>query len=345
MLAPGSKLGPYEIVSSLGAGAMGEVYRARDPRLERDVAIKIIAPGSVTDASRLRRFQEEARAAGQLNHPNILSVYDVGAHDAAPYIVAELLEGETLRSRLARGGVGIDKAVDWTCQIVAGLAAAHDKGIVHRDLKPENLFVTTDGRIKILDFGLAKLTRPGEDVASASHWERATETIPGTVLGTNGYMSPEQVRGQPADPRSDLFTVGAILWEMLTGRPAFIRATPAETMAAILREDVEVPAEVPQEMRHLIRHCIEKDPNRRFQTARDLGFGLASQLVSVPSRARRRPVWLLPVLAAGGGRAAGVVLDERSSYRRHRDWRCRPAVRCRHVLRQSERCGRYRVAD
>ena len=314
MLAAGSKLGPYEIVSSLGAGAMGEVYRARDPRLDREVAIKIVASASVTDASRLRRFQEEARATGQLNHPNILSVYDVGADGAVPYIVSELLEGETLRSRLAHGSVGLDKAVDWTCQMVAGLTAAHDKGIVHRDLKPDNVFVTTDGRIKILDFGLAKLTRPGEDVASASHWERATETIPGTVLGTNGYMSPEQVRGQPADSRSDLFTVGAILWEMLTGRPAFIRASPAETMTAILREDVEVSPDVPHEIGHIIRHCLEKNPNQRFQTARDLLFGLQSQLVSSGADRRRPMVWVLSALAvlAASGLLVSFLMKDRS---------------------------------
>ena len=257
---------------------MGEVYRARDPRLDRDVAIKILPHAFAGDAGRLRRFEEEARAAGQLNHPNVLTVYDVGLHDGIPYIVAELLEGETLRSRLEQGKLGVRKAIEWTHQIAEGLAAAHDKGIVHRDLKPGNVFVTTHGRIKILDFGLAKLTRPSE---VASHQDnQATETLPGTVLGTAGYMSPEQVRGQPTDRRTDLFSVGAILSEMLSGRPAFARATAADTTAAVLREDPAVPADVPHAIRQIVLHCVEKDPNARFPVSARSGVrsGIADLL-------------------------------------------------------------------
>src|SRR5215472_1663771 len=210
-LSVGAKLGPYEILAPIGAGGMGEVYRAKDPRLGRDVAIKVLPVSVSADADRLRRFEQEARAAGILNHPNITAVYDIGSHDDAPYVVTELLEGETLRSRLAGGPIPVRKAIDYGLQIAHGLAAAHEKGIVHRDLKPENLFVTKDGRVKILDFGLAKLTQAEGGPGAQTNMPTATAgTEPGVVMGTLGYMSPEQVKGQAADTRSDIFAFGAI---------------------------------------------------------------------------------------------------------------------------------------
>src|SRR5215468_8278578 len=236
-LAPGSRLGPYEILASLGAGGMGEVYRAKDPRLGRDVAIKVLPASFSADADRLRRFEQEARAAGLLNHPNITAVYDIGTHEEAPYVVQELLEGDTLRSLLSGGRLSPRKAIDYSLQIAHGLSAAHEKGIVHRDLKPENLFVTKDGRVKILDFGLAKLTHQ-EEGSQATNLPPATAgTEPGVVLGTLGYMSPEQVRGRQADARSDIFAFGAILYEMLAAKRAFHGDSAAETMSAILKED------------------------------------------------------------------------------------------------------------
>src|SRR6478672_11416919 len=218
----GTRLGPYEILSPLGAGGMGEVYRAKDPRLGRDVAIKVLPASFSQDADRLRRFEQEAKAAGLLNHPNITIVYDIGSHDGAPYVVQELLEGETLRAELASGRFSPRRAIDHATQIAHGLAAAHDKGIVHRDLKPENVFVTKEGRLKILDFGLAKLTEMAS--ASGAHTNLPTATAatePGVVMGTIGYMSPEQIKGKPADARSDIFSFGTILYEMLAGRRAF----------------------------------------------------------------------------------------------------------------------------
>src|SRR5687768_12530615 len=233
MLAAGSRLGPYTILSPLGAGGMGEVYRARDPRLGREVAVKVLPAELSRDADRLRRFEQEARAASALNHPNILTVFDTGSEDGTVYLVTELLEGETLRERLAGGALPARKAIEIGIQIARGLAAAHEKGIVHRDLKPENLFLTRDGRVKILDFGLARLQR--SDIGEAPTILTGTE--PGVVLGTVGYMAPEQVRGQPADHRADVFALGAVLYEMLTGRRAFQRDSAAETMTAILREE------------------------------------------------------------------------------------------------------------
>ncbi len=239
MLAAGSRLGPYEILTPLGAGGMGEVYRARDPRLGREVAVKVLPDAVSADPDRLRRFEQEARAASALNHPNILTVFDTGAQDGVAYLVTELLEGETLRERLA-GALPVRKAVEIAIQIARGLAAAHERRIVHRDLKPENLFLTRDGRVKILDFGLAKLTAhgagsPAELAAAPTLLSGGTE--PGFVLGTAGYMSPEQVQGLPADHRADLFALGAVLYEMLAGRRAFRGDSPAETMAAVLREE------------------------------------------------------------------------------------------------------------
>jgi eukaryotic-like serine/threonine-protein kinase len=278
-LGAGSKLGPYEILGQIGAGGMGEVYRARDPRLSREVAIKVLPASFSADADRLRRFEQEAKAAGVLNHPNITAVYDIGASaDGAPYVVQELLEGETLRSELAGGRFSPRKAIDSATQIADGLAAAHEKGIVHRDLKPENLFVTRDGRIKILDFGLAKLTHQ-EEGSQATNLPTATAgTEPGVVLGTLGYMAPEQVRGKSADARSDIFSFGAILYEMLSGKRAFTGDSAADTMSAILREDPPdlsvTNQNVSPGLERIVRHCLEKNPERRFQSARDLAFNL-----------------------------------------------------------------------
>jgi serine/threonine-protein kinase len=280
-LTVGTKLGPYEIQSALGAGGMGEVYRARDPRLGREVAIKVLPSAFSADPDRLHRFEQEARAAAALNHPNILAVYDIGQQDGSPYIVSELLEGETLRERLNGGALPVRKAVEYAGQIAHGLAAAHEKAIVHRDLKPENVFVTSDGRVKILDFGLAKLTQREPALAGVSALPtRLPDTIPGVLLGTIGYMSPEQVRGLPVDHRTDIFAVGVTLYEMLTGRRAFERDTAPETLTAILREDVpDVHATLPQvpgALEQVLQRCVEKDPSRRFQSTQDLAFALAT---------------------------------------------------------------------
>src|SRR5438445_1963232 len=278
-LAAGALLGPYEILSPLGAGGMGEVYRAKDPRLGRDVAIKVLPASFSQDTERLRRFEQEAKAAGVLNHPNITAVYDIGQHDGAPYVVQELLEGETLRSELAGGRFSSRKAIDYALQIAQGLAAAHEKGIVHRDLKPENVFVTRDGRLKILDFGLAKLTHAKEGSPDQTTQPTATlGTEPGVVLGTLGYMSPEQLRGRPADARSDIFSFGAILYEMLSGKRAFRGDSAADTMSAILRDDPPdlslTDQNISPSLERIVRHCLEKNPEQRFQSARDLAFDL-----------------------------------------------------------------------
>jgi eukaryotic-like serine/threonine-protein kinase len=278
-LQTGSLIGPYEILAPIGAGGMGEVYRAKDPRLGREVAIKVLPSQFSADADRLRRFEQEARAAGILNHPNILTVYDIGVQEESPYVVSELLVGENLRERIGGSAVNYRKAIEYALQIAHGLAAAHDKGIVHRDLKPENIFVTRDGRVKILDFGLAKLTIPEPVSGGRSNLMTVDPgTQPGMVLGTVGYMSPEQVRGREVDHRSDLFSFGAILYEMITGRRAFHRDTTADTMSAILKEDPVDPSStnkgVPAALERIIRHCLEKNPEERFQSARDLAFDL-----------------------------------------------------------------------
>ena len=274
-LQAGSRLGPYEILSPLGAGGMGEVYRAKDPRLGRDVAVKVLPASFSSDPDRLKRFEQEARAAGILNHPNITAVHDLGTYDGAPYVVQELLEGETLRAELSGGRFSPRKAIEYAVQIAQGLAAAHDKGIVHRDLKPENVFVTKDGRVKILDFGLAKLT---ETAASANATNLPTATEPGVVMGTIGYMSPEQVKGKPADARSDIFALGAILYEMLAGQRAFRGDSAGETMAAILKEDPPDLSVTNQNISpgldRVVRHCLEKNPERRFQSTSDIAFDL-----------------------------------------------------------------------
>ncbi len=276
-LTPGTKLGPYDIQSLLGAGGMGEVYRARDSRLNRIVAIKVLPASYSADADRLQRFVQEARSAAALNHPNILSIFDIGEERGAPYIVSELLEGQTLRERIRSGPLTGRKAVDYALQVARGLAAAHEKGIVHRDLKPENLFLTNDDRVKILDFGLAKLTRP-ETSADADAATVQVNTEPGQIMGTVGYMSPEQVRGKPADHRSDIFAFGSILYEMLSGQHAFRGETPADTMSAILKEEPvelsETTRNVPPALERIVRHCLEKNPAQRFQATGDLAFNL-----------------------------------------------------------------------
>jgi len=307
---PGSKLGPYEVLSALGAGGMGEVYRARDTRLNRDVAIKVLPEGFAQDAERLRRFEQEARVIATLNHPNILAIFDIGKEDGAPYLVTELLEGEVLREKLKGGPLPVRRALEYVTGIAQGLAAAHEKGIVHRDLKPENVFVTRDGRVKVLDFGLAKLAEANAmagatlDSPTIDH-----QTSPGMLLGTVEYMSPEQVRGQPADNRSDIFALGSMLFEMLAGSRAFHRETAAETMTAILKEDpqefTDAAHPVPPGLERIVRRCLEKAPEQRFQSARDLAFALEaiSGVSSVsgisPGRALAKGRdWRMPAFAA-----------------------------------------------
>jgi TRAP transporter TAXI family solute receptor len=279
-LAPGTRLGAYEIQSLIGSGGMGEVYCARDSRLNRDVAIKVLPADVASDTDRLTRFETEARATATLNHPNILAVYDVGEAEGVPYVVSELLDGQTLRGLLIARRLPVPKIIDYAAQIADGLAAAHARGIVHRDLKPENVLITQDGRVKILDFGLAKLTDAtvlgGPDNASVT---RAVATIPGIVLGTVGYMSPEQVRGQAVDYRSDVFSFGVMLYEMVSGERPFKGATSADTMSAILNAEPPAlhytsAAPVPLALERLVRRCLEKSVDDRFQSAKDLVFAL-----------------------------------------------------------------------
>ncbi|HXG56162.1 MAG TPA: protein kinase [Vicinamibacterales bacterium] len=275
----GTKIGRYEIVSLVGAGGMGEVYRARDPQLGRDVAIKVLPAVFSSDPDRLSRFEQEAQAAGALNHPNILSIYDVTTHAGSPCVVSELLEGETLRERLTGAALPSRKAIDFALQVAHGLAAAHEKGIVHRDIKPENLFITRDGRVKILDFGLAKLIEAAvESAAQTSLPTRRAHTDPGAVMGTVGYMSPEQLRGLPIDPRTDIFSFGAVLYEMLSGRRAFGGTSAADTISAILKEDPPELSGTSKDINagvdRVVRRCLEKNREERFHSASDLAFAL-----------------------------------------------------------------------
>ncbi len=337
----GTRLGPYEILASLGAGGMGEVYRAHDTKLDRDVAIKVLPAGLADDPEALARLEREARAVAQLSHPNILAIHDFGRQGETAYAVMELLEGETLRARLEEGALPSRKAVDIAVQMAEGLAAAHEKGIVHRDLKPENVFVTGDGRVKLLDFGLAKKTGPA--MGSGSRLQTVEkQTEPGTVMGTVRYMSPEQVRGEAADHRSDIFSFGAVLFEMLSGRQAFKRETAAESMTAILKED---PPEIAASgsgpspaLQRIVQHCLEKKPGERFQSARDIAFNLqalsGSAVTSGPSVAVARsgsrrgspslpslPCWVLPGLALyrkgekAGLRSAAEISFRQMSFR------------------------------
>ena len=322
-LTKGTKLGDYEVQSLLGSGGMGDVYRARDLRLHREVAIKVLPAFLSSDPDRLRRFEQEARAAAALNHPNILAVFQMGTYDGAPYLVSELLEGLTLREHVRLGSLPIRKAIDYAIQITRGLAAAHDKGIVHRDLKPENLFVTKEGRVKILDFGLAKLTQPKTDATTATTRTFDLETEPGVVMGTVGYMSPEQVRGEATDYRTDIFAFGAILYEMLTGRRAFQRQTPVETMGAVLKEEPpslsDIVPPIPLAVQRIVHHCVEKNPAERFHSAWDLAFALeglsagsdsdSARLATDVAKTRLQRSWFwISVLATGVTLAATVGL-------------------------------------
>src|SRR2546426_9751640 len=276
---------------------MGEVYRARDTRLGRDVAVKVLPSSFSADSDRLHRFEQEACAASALNHPNILIVHDIGTHDGSPYIVSELLEGETLRQQMSGAALAQRRVTDYAGQIAHGLAAAHEKGIVHRDLKPDNVFITKDGRVKILDFGIAKLTRPDSSQSQTDIPTRRIDTDPGVVIGTVGYMSPEQVRGRPVDHRSDIFSFGAILYEMLSGRRAFHSESTADTMSAILKEDPPDLSETNQNispaLERLVNHCLEKNPESRFHSASDLAFALetanAKLTVSSPGLSTASP--------------------------------------------------------
>ena len=276
-IATGARFNHYEIIAPIGAGGMGEVWRARDTRLNREVAVKILPASFAQDVDRLRRFEQEALSTSALNHPNIITVYDIGDHEGAPYIVAELLEGEELSELIKQGAIAQRKAVDYARQIAEGLAAAHAKGVVHRDLKPENLFVTNDGRVKILDFGLAKL-RPQQFGVDKDAPTQKRITDPGVIMGTVGYMSPEQVRGQETDHRSDIFAFGVILYEMLNGRRAFHGDSAIEVMNAILKEEPpefsETKDQISPQLEMIVRRCLEKQPERRFHSAHDLGFAL-----------------------------------------------------------------------
>ena len=312
-LALGTKLGRYEIRSKLGEGGMGEVYRARDEKLNRDVAIKVLPAALSQDADRLRRFAQEAQAAGTLNHPNILAVYDVGTHDDAPYVVSELLEGESVKDRLTDGAIAQRKAIDYAVQVAHGLAAAHEKGIVHRDVKPDNLFITKNDHVKILDFGIAKLVEPStEGLAQTDIATRKVHTDPGTVIGTVGYMSPEQVRGRQVDHRSDIFSFGAVLYEMLSGQRAFRGESAVETLNSILKDEPKelttMNGSITAAMERVVWHCLEKSPDRRFQSATDVAFALeslagvssGSTQTTIPStplqrKNRERLIWIAAV--------------------------------------------------
>ena len=305
-LSPGSRLGSYEILAPLGSGGMGEVYRARDRKLDRDVAVKVLPESVAKDADALSRFEREAKAVAALSHPNILAIHDFGSQDGTAYAVMELLEGETLRGKIDAGPVSQRQAVDWTLQIAKGLSAAHEKGVVHRDLKPENVFVTKDGHVKILDFGLAKRVETASPADETSAPTGSGHTAPGLVMGTVGYMSPEQVRGLPVDHRSDVFSLGAILYELLSGRKAFKRDTASDTMAAIMRDEPpEISASgrsIPVALDHIVKHCLEKDRNNRFQSARDIAFAL-----SEASDASTAASGVHPVVPPARGRTGAAI--------------------------------------
>ena len=319
-LQTGTRLGPYEVVGAIGEGGMGEVYRAKDTRLGREVALKVLPAALAEDPGRRARFEREAQTVATLSHPNIVSLFDTGTHDGRLFVVMELLEGETLRDRLAKGSLPIRKAVETAMQIARGLSAAHEKGLVHRDLKPANIFLVGDGQVKILDFGLARQAALS-DISETRTTDAMTD--PGTVMGTIGYMAPEQVRGENVDARCDLFAFGAVLYEMLSGRRAFQRDTAAETMTAILREDpldlADSRSGMPPALERIVSHCLEKNPIERFQTARDIAFALDSLSASgsgsgaaaVPSSAGSRGLalrWIgVAIAAAALGVIAGVI--------------------------------------
>jgi eukaryotic-like serine/threonine-protein kinase len=316
-VAPGGRLGRFEILGPLGSGGMGYVYRARDTQLEREVAIKVLPAAFWNDANRQRRFEREARAAASLNHPNVLAVYDFGVHDGVAFLVTELLEGQTLRHRIDGHPLPMNVALDYATQLVSGLVAGHERGIIHRDLKPDNLFVTTDGRIKILDFGLAKVIDPSAEdgVATVTY----DGNLPAPVVGTAGYMSPEQVSGLRTDHRSDIFSAGVVLFELFAGFSPFRRPNPGESLHAILNEEPPPLTGVPPELERTIRHCLEKAPEQRFQDARDLAFALQSlprehttAPITTPAPNRSAIPWLAFVLlAAVAGAAAFALLSSR----------------------------------
>jgi eukaryotic-like serine/threonine-protein kinase len=323
-LSAGTRLGPYEIVSPLGAGGMGEVYRARDTRLGRDVAVKVLLPEVSADDARRRRFEQEARSASALNHPNIVAVYDVGSVDSMTYLAMELVEGRTLRELLVDGALPARKLLDVAVQVADGLAKAHEAGLVHRDLKPENLIVSKDGFVKILDFGLAKLTEmtSSDGVSALATMAGAPGTIPGTVMGTVGYMSPEQASGRDVDFRSDQFAFGSILYELATGKRAFQRNTGAETLTAIIREEPQplgqVNPRVPAPVRWIVERCLAKEPEERFASTKDLARDLrslrdhlsetsVSEAIAPASPARRGvPRWLAAAIGLVVGAAAAI---------------------------------------
>jgi len=334
-------IGQFRIESKIGEGGMGEVYRATDTRLDREVAIKLLPVSLTNDPDRLARFELEAKATSALNHPNILTVFEIGSHDGSPYIVSELLEGRELRDLMDEGSVSARKAVDYTRQIAKGLAAAHDKGIVHRDLKPENIFVSTAGHVKILDFGLAKLSISVKGASGSESETRRQITDPGTVMGTVGYMSPEQVRGGVADHRSDIFSLGVILYEMITGKSPFQRESMAETMAAILKEEPDDLAAssqtLNQSVARIVQRCLEKEPNQRFQSAHDLEFALKElgssaisgpMVTSAPGVTTTRPgifsrEWLGGIVAATLLVIAGVAFAYSTWFSGSRDTKVR----------------------
>ena len=324
VISSGAIIGQYTILSKIGQGGMGEVYRARDKKLGRDVAIKVLPVSLSTDADRLNRFRQEARALGQLNHPNILVVHHIGRHAGAPYMVSEFLEGKTLRERMHRGALTQRKAIDYALQIAKGLAAAHEKGIVHRDIKPENIFVTDDGRVKILDFGLAKRDRRLEATQATTEVFTQVHTDAGTLMGTIGYMSPEQVKGETVGRQSDIFSFGSVFYETLSGRRAFRSNSAGETISAILREDPpdlsETNKTISPALESCVRHCLEKNPAERFQSASDLAFAIESLaaisgssrpdliLGPIPLKRRLWPMLLgFAVLSLAVGLTAGIL--------------------------------------
>src|SRR6266849_5901384 len=314
ILPPGTRLGSYEILAPIGAGGMGEVYRARDLRLERDVAIKVLPEQFAKDADALLRFEREAKAVAALSHSNILSIHDIGDVNGVHFAVMELLEGQTIRERLRQSAIPWRKAGEIGLAVAEALAVAHAKGIIHRDIKPENIFLTSDGRVKVLDFGLARVTRPGSTITAPGLADAETQvvnTTPGIVVGTMGYMSPEQLRGEGVDGRSDIFSLGCVLYEMVAGQKAFTRKTAAESISAILNEDPPELAgsgrQVPPDFDRIVAHCVEKKPADRFQSARDLAFALrtisSTSGVFQPVVERPKPRWRRVAWMAGAALA------------------------------------------
>jgi eukaryotic-like serine/threonine-protein kinase len=327
-LTPGTRVGPYEVVALLGAGGMAEVYRAKDTRLGREVAIKVVSEALGGDAALLERFEREAKLAASLAHPNVVALHDVGFHEGKPYFVTELLQGTALRERLVEGAIPLATALEWAEQMAQGLAAAHERGIAHRDLKPENIFITRDGHLKLLDFGIAKLVEEAKGptphgLMDATVSPSGSNTGTGMVLGTPGYMSPEQVRGEALDARTDFFSFGAVLYEMVCGSRAFPASSIVESGYSILHSEPEpLPATVPSGVAHLVRRCLEKDPARRFESARDLAFNLEllrtptgssppMPAPSIPTSVSGWRVWLLPVAGALLALAVGLTLFPR----------------------------------